>query len=66
MWRVQSGGRRAEDGAFLCAIVVLGKQIATETYGALGDRTTEVRVRASSVCMCECVCVRVCVRARAR
>jgi len=36
---LKSGGRRESDGAYLCSIVVLGKQVAVEDYGSLGKRT---------------------------
>lgn len=39
---LKSGGRR-KDGAFLCSVVVLGKQVACESYGALGKRTTSLK-----------------------
>jgi adenosylcobyric acid synthase len=40
---LKSGGKRESDGAFLCSVVVNGKQIAVEDYGALGRRTDELR-----------------------
>ena len=36
---LKSGGRRSSDGAYLCSIFVLGKQIAIEDYGSLGKRS---------------------------
>jgi adenosylcobyric acid synthase len=39
---LKSGGRK-KNGEYLCSVVVLGKQIATETYGDLGKRTTCLR-----------------------
>ncbi len=35
---LKSGGRRESDGAYLCSVLVLGKQIAREDYGQLGSR----------------------------
>ena len=40
---LKSGGRNQITGEFLCSVVVLGKQIACETYGALGRRTTTLK-----------------------
>jgi adenosylcobyric acid synthase len=39
---LKSGGR-GENGEFLCSVVVLGKQVAVESYGDLGKRTTSLR-----------------------
>ena len=36
---LKSGGRRENDGTYLCSVHVLGKQIAVEDYGSLGKRT---------------------------
>lgn len=36
---LKSGGRRASDGAYLCAVYVLGKQVAVEDYGSLKSRS---------------------------
>lgn len=36
---LKSGGRRESDGAFLCSVFVLGKLLATEDFGALGERS---------------------------
>ena len=36
---LKSGGQRESDGAYLCSVFVLGKHLATEDYGALGNRT---------------------------
>lgn len=40
---LKSGGRREQTGEYLCSVVVLGKHLATEDYGALGARTDELR-----------------------
>lgn len=39
---LKSGGRK-KNGEYLCSVVVLGKQIITETYGDLAKRTTSLR-----------------------
>jgi adenosylcobyric acid synthase len=39
---LKSGGRNRK-GEHLCSVVVLGKQIARETFGDLGKRTTSLR-----------------------
>eukprot|EP00977_Amphora_coffeiformis_P000755 scaffold162_cov176-Amphora_coffeaeformis.AAC.15 len=36
---LKSGGKRESDGAYLCSVFVLGKHVATEDFGALGQRT---------------------------
>eukprot|EP00978_Attheya_sp_CCMP212_P004301 scaffold9421_cov47-Attheya_sp.AAC.2 len=40
---LKSGGRRDSDGAYLCSVLVLGQTLAVEDYGALGQRTEELR-----------------------
>jgi adenosylcobyric acid synthase len=40
---LKSGGRRESTGEYLCSVVVLGKHLCTEDYGALGNRTDELR-----------------------
>jgi adenosylcobyric acid synthase len=40
---LKSGGRRESTGEYLCSVVVLGKHLCTEDYGALGNRTEELR-----------------------
>jgi adenosylcobyric acid synthase len=40
---LKSGGRNQVTGEFLCSVVVLGRQIACETYGELGRRTTSLK-----------------------
>lgn len=39
---LKSGGQN-ESGEYLCSVFVLGKQVARETYGELGGRTTDLR-----------------------
>ena len=39
---LKSGGQN-EKGEFLCSVFVLGQQVARETYGDLGKRTTDLR-----------------------
>jgi len=39
---LKSGGQN-EMGEFMCSVLVLGKQVARETYGDLGKRTTNLR-----------------------
>lgn len=39
---LKSGGQN-EKGEFMCSVLVLGKQVARETYGDLGKRTTNLR-----------------------
>jgi adenosylcobyric acid synthase len=39
---LKSGGR-GDNGEYLCSVVVLGKQVAVESYGDLGNRTTSLR-----------------------
>ena len=36
---LKSGGIRPSDGAHLCSVIVLGRHLVTEDYGALGGRT---------------------------
>jgi adenosylcobyric acid synthase len=40
---LKSGGRRGGTGEYLCSVVVLGRHLCTEDYGALGHRTNELR-----------------------
>lgn len=40
---LKSGGRRASDGAYLCSVIVMGKQVACEDYGTLKSRTGTLR-----------------------
>jgi adenosylcobyric acid synthase len=40
---LKSGGRRESTGEYLCSVVVRGKHLCTEDYGALGNRTEELR-----------------------
>jgi len=40
---LKSGGRRDTDGAYLCSVVVLGKQLVKEDYGQLGKRTEQLK-----------------------
>eukprot|EP00934_Nitzschia_sp_Nitz4_P000162 Nitzschia sp. Nitz4//scaffold354_size22159//7331//12950//NITZ4_008577-RA/size22159-processed-gene-0.17-mRNA-1//-1//CDS//3329548932//162//frame0 len=39
---LKSGGQNC-NGEWLCSVLVLGKQVARETYGDLGKRTTDLR-----------------------
>lgn len=39
---LKSGGQN-DSGEYLCSVFVLGKQVARETYGQLGQRTTNLR-----------------------
>lgn len=39
---LKSGGQNKK-GEYLCSVLVLGKQVARETYGDLGKRTTDLR-----------------------
>jgi adenosylcobyric acid synthase len=40
---LKSGGRRESDGAYLCSVLVMGKHYANEDFGALGNRTEDLR-----------------------
>jgi adenosylcobyric acid synthase len=39
---LKSGGRRQSDGAYLASVILLGKQIACEDFGMLGQRTNNL------------------------
>ena len=40
---LKSGGKDKKTGEYLCSVVVMGQQVVTETYGKLGQRTSDLR-----------------------